>query len=375
MKRSILIVVLLIGLAVAGFYAFSQTQSLEELRADSAETIAELEASSTQSASDAIASQTALADSAYATYTDAAEDLQNAAATSTQSAMLSNVDYERVAATSTQAARDADDFADSAFATGTALANSADATVIALADSASTQSANLDRETGLGTESANIIGTQSADATSASDAQATLVAQNLTLSGTLEASGWIGDGLFGSSAALPEGFERFRVHDFEIAMPLSWDGADIRTQPRSFFALLDSLGLAEASEFLRTQDENFLFFAIDTNLVNDVPRATVSLLRDTPDTPVSLDDYLGGAYVGLEGNAVLVISDIVPVNGAASARSIVEQTFTDSSVRQMQYVFQVDRSFYILTFTSPESEFAAMRPVLEQIAGTLRLRN
>jgi hypothetical protein len=375
MKRTILIIVLLIGLVALGYYAFSQNSRLEELQADSAETVAELEASSTQAANETIANQTAFANSAYATYTEAAQNLMDANATSTQSAVNSDADYVRVAASSTQAAQDADDFEAAAFATGTAFSDTVYAAGTAYADTANTQSASLEQASGLGTESANVISTQSANAIAASNEQATLSAQNLILSGTLEASGWIGDGLFGSSATLPEGFERFNAADFELAMPSNFDGADIRTSPRSFFALLDSLGLTDASEFLRNQDDNFMFFAIDTELVNEAPRTTVSLVRDTPGTAMSLNEYLGGAYTGIQGTAALVISDIVPVNGNAAARSVFDQTFTDSTVRQMQYIFQVGDSFYILTFTSPVNEFPATRPVMEQIAVTLRLKD
>jgi hypothetical protein len=67
MKRTILIIVLLIGIAAVGYYAFSQNRRLEDLQADSADTIAELQASSTQSAGDVLANQTAFANSAYAT--------------------------------------------------------------------------------------------------------------------------------------------------------------------------------------------------------------------------------------------------------------------------------------------------------------------
>lgn len=372
MKRTILIIILLAALGAAGVFAFFQMQTLESLQLDTTEAIAELEASGTQAADNALASSTAQANLAYETATQVAQESRFAAATSTQAIIIIEGDIQRAALTSTASANRAiaryTDIAESSFATGTALADSA--------NSASTQSADtLATEAGRGTESAIVISSQSANATSASNEQATLVAQNLSLSGTLEASGWIGDGLFGSRADLPEGFERFTAADFELAMPESFDGADIRTQPRSFFALLDSLGLDEASTYLRAQGENYLFFAIDTELVNDAPRATVSLVRDTPGTAMSLSDYLGGAYVGIQGDAALIISDLVPVNGDAVGRSIVEQTFAEGSVRQMQYVFQVENSFYALTFTSPVSEFVVMRPVMEQIAMTLRLRN
>jgi hypothetical protein len=397
MGRTILIVILLIGLGAAGGFAFYQTNNLQALQNNSTEVVAALEASSSQAVGFGMASETAFADSAYSTVTEAAQSFSDAAATSTEAASIYQENAENAAATSSQSA---ENFA----ATSSQAAEEARATVTTLANAANTQSAEFDEfvdisaslalesgyaigtlgadvatVSGLGTESANMIETQSANATAAAESasyeQATMQAQNLVLSGTLEASGWSGEGIFGESAALPDRFENYEGEGYEIALPESFEGADLHDSPRSFYARLDRLGFEATSDYLREQNEDFLFFAIDTDLVNDLPRATVSIVRDVPSIEATLADYLGGAYVALEGNAALVISDVLPMNGQAVGRSIVEQSFEGASVRQMQYVFQVENSFYVITFTVPVSEFAAMRPILQQSAGTFRLRD
>jgi hypothetical protein len=402
MGRTILIVILLIGLAALGGFAFYQTNNLQALQNNSTEVVAALEASSTQALGFGIASETAFADSAYSSSTQAAQGFSDAAATSTEAASIYQENVENAASTSTQAAENfaanssqaAENFAanssqaaEEAMATGTELAHSANAAGTAFAESANatkTQAAEnysnvIASQDAFSTESSNDmmrqIATGTAAAESSSHEQATMQAQNLVLAGTIEASGWSGEGILGESAALPESFENYEGEGYEIALPESFEGADLHDSPRSFYARLDRLGFDTTSDYLREQDENFLFFAIDTDLVNAVPRATVSIVRDVPSIEATLADYLGGAYVALEGNAALVISDVLPMNGQAVGRSIVEQNFEGASVRQMQYIFQVETSFYVLTFTSPVSEFAAMRPILEQSAGTFRLRD
>jgi hypothetical protein len=402
MGRTVLIIILVIGFGAAGGFAYFQTRNLQDLQTNSTEVVAALEASGTQAVGFGMASETAFADSAYSTSTQAAQAFGDAAATSTEAAMISAANAENAAATSSQVAENfaatssqaAENFAanssqaaEEARATGTELADYSNATGTALANSVNssgTESAEnfnhlVASQAAFSTESANTINNQIATASSAAETannqQATMQAQNLLLSGTLEASGWTGEGVFGESAVLPDGFESYEGDGYEIALPESFEGADLHDNPRSFYARLDRLGFDVTSDTLREQDENFLFFAIDTELVNAVPRATVSIVRDTPSIETNLEDYLGGAYVALEGNAALVISDVLPMNGQAVGRSIVEQSFEGASVRQMQYVFQVENTFYVLTFTSPVSEFVAMRPVLERSAGTFRLRD
>jgi hypothetical protein len=393
MKSSIPLIILLLGFGAAAIFAFFQSRNLEELQNNSTEVVAALEASSSQAVSFGIATETALAESAYATSTQAAQEFNDAAATSTDAAIRSNDAAENAAATSSQAANDfaasSSQAADEAIATGTELANNAntqaaefDEFMLVSANLALesgnailTLSANVATAEGYGTESANMISTQSANATAASHEQATVQAQNFALVGTLEASGWSGNGIFGESASLPDGFENYEGNGYEIALPESFEGADLSDNPRSFFRTLDSLGFDATSDYLREQDENFLFFAIDTALVDEFPRATVSIVRDIPVIESSLGEYLGGAYLGIEGNAALIITDEIPMNGQAIGRSIVEQTFENGSVRQMQYIFQAEGSFYVITFTVPVSEFVLLRPVIEQSAGSFRLRD
>jgi hypothetical protein len=383
MKRNILILILLIGLGAAGVFAFFQTSNLADLQNNSTEVIAALEGSSTQAVNSGIATGTALADSAHVTTTHAAQDFNDAAATSTRAAIINDENNQSIFATSSQAANDAaattTQAANEANSTGTALVDTVNATGTALAAAGTELAAEFDEfmtiSGNLAIESGNLILTLSADVEAANTAQTTLQAQNTALVGTLEASGWVGEGIFGETAILPHGFERYQGNGYEIALPASFDGADLSGNPRSFFSLLDSLGLASVSEYLRQQDENFLFFGIDTNLVNDLPRATVSIVRDIPGIESTLGDYLGGAYVGIEANAALIITDEIPLNGQVAGRSIVEQTFENGAVRQMQYIFQAEGSFYVITFTVPVGEFAALRPVLEQSAGTFRLRD
>jgi hypothetical protein len=290
----------------------------------------------------------------FATSTQSAQEFSDAAATSTQSALINNANSRRAAATSTNAAN-------SSIATGTSLAESNFATSTQAAENAaiSTQAAN---------EAHNA-------ATEARNVQSTLESQNLAYSSTLEASGWVGEGLFGESIDLPDGFKFFQEDGYEIALPDNFDGADLRDNPRSFFVLLDSLGYADTADYLREQDENFLFFGFERNDSDALPRATISIIRDTPTISSSVGDYLGGAYIGLQGSGAVIVTEILPVNGQAAGRGILDQQFRNGAVRQVQYIFKVDESFYLLTYTVTVAEFPNLRLMIEQSAESFRIRN
>lgn len=375
----IALAILVIGLIGASIFAFVQTQNLNELQTDSTDSVAQLEQSGTESADNASVNATQAADSANAAASQAAQQLDDAAATSTQAAdnaiatgtriaLVNGADQRRLQATHTQSAQELDD----ANATSTQAANYADATAQRLSDNAATEDT-------IGTDTADNLATQYVELTVAaivySQSEATLQAQSASVYSTAQVSGVIGDGVLGESAALPDGFTLFRGTGYEIALPESYDGGDLPTNPRSFYALLDNLGLSETGNYLREQNEDYWFFGIDTNLVNSIPRGTVSIIREEPlIAGMTLVDYLGQSYFDLSGDFALITVDVLFINGQPTGRAVLDQHFDTGSIRQLQYVFLADGTFYVVTFSAPTSEFGSQRPAFETSAATFRLR-
>lgn len=394
MSRNVIIGILVLVAIVAGGFAFVQTQNLSELQDTSTQVASDLRSAGTQSAEEAAATATQSADNAIATGTSFA-DFSFETATEAR-----NIANENADATGTQQS-------DNAFATQTELANQADATEsqlmdeaegtqIALIDSANaTATQQADEANTFATESANEIATQSAYGTDTADnlatqqleltvaaivftdSQATSDASNVLMSGTLEALTLGGAGIEGDSMPLPDNFDLFEGEGYEIALPEDFIGGDFAGgETDDLEDELDDADLNDIFDTLEDQDENFLFFAVDSTLVSGVPRATISLIRENAlRDDVSLEEYIGTALFSLQGDFALIVSDMIPVNGRLTGRIIIDQQLSNATVRQVQYIFPVDGQFYVLTITTPISEYANIRENLETIAFSLRVRD
>ena len=415
MDRNIIIGILVVVAIAAGGFAFFQTQNLTELQDTSTQVASDLRSAGTQSADEAIATATqsaanaietgtqqadnaiatgtSFADSSFETATEAANIASdNAAATGTQQADEAFATQTRLAenavATETELADNAratqTRSANRAEGTRTALIDSADATGTQLADEANTfatESANdMATQSVIGTDTADNLATQQIELTVAAivftDSQATSDAANVTMSGTLEALTLGGEGIHGDSMSLPGGFNLFVGEGYEIALPEDFVGGDfVSGETDDLEDELDDADLNDIFDALEDQDENFLFFAVDSTLVSGVPRATISLIHeDALRDDVTLQEYIGTAVFSLQGDFALIVSDLVPINGQLTGRIIIDQQLSDATVRQVQYIFAADGQFYVLTITTPASEYANIRESLETIAFSLRVQ-
>ncbi|MEL6308788.1 MAG: hypothetical protein AAFV98_16200 [Chloroflexota bacterium] len=377
-RNNIIFGLLVVAVLGVGVFAFFQTQNLTTLQTEATSVANDLRDAGTQAVDNAIATSTAFAESAYATSTQGAD---NAIATSTDFAdTLYNAGTQAVDeanSTATQVVSEANgtatQAADSANRTATQVADTANDTATEVANAAATESA-------LGTQTANDLATEQLELTVAaqvySDVEATLSAQNVAILRTVAANGYIGDGLFSDGIVLPDGFTAFEGTGYTLAIPEGFIVGDFAADTPDIEALesaFDELGLNENFSMLQATD-GVLFVAVDTVLLGITPRSTISLVREpVPSAETSVNDYINSAYFGLEGNFALLTADVLPINGVATGRVLIDQTTTSNSVRQLQYIFREGEHFYVLTFTAPISEYANVRVMLENVALSLRL--
>jgi len=348
------------------------TESAQE----SADTQSTLEAQGTEIAEEAADEATQAAgelESAQGTATSAAE---SAADSSTQAAE----ELENAQATATESAQEAADVQSTIEAQGTEVAASAalEATQAAgdFADVAATATAGAERAEGIATQAANDLAvieefsaTQGAELDAASASSDSLQA---TIDANVDLSG---EGVFGESADLPEGYIRVRGEGFELGLPERFDGAELQGNTFSFLTLLNSLGLNETSAYLQAQGEQLIFFGIDTDLVDGVPAATVSVIREEPLTSeLPLQEYIEIAYDPLPVGYSLVARDLVSVNGRPAGRVILNGQLIRGDVFVIQYVFAVEGDFWIVTFSGPASNFETLGPVIDESILTFRVR-
>lgn len=373
-REMILIGLLVLALLGAGGFAVFQTQNLTTLQTEATTVAGDLRGAGTQAVDNALATSTAFADSAYATSTQGAYD---AIATSTDfadtlySAGTQAVDEANSTATqsanvlATQQAR--------AQATATQSAENANDTATEVANAAATEAAR-------GTQTANDLATEQLELTVAAqvyaDVEATLIAQNVAVLRMVATSGFIGDGLFSDALTLPDGFVAFQGTGYTLAIPEDFVVGDFTADAPDVGALedyFDDLGLGNNFSTLQAT-EGVMFVAVDTVLLGTTPRSTISLVRETaPSLEITVRDFINSAYFGLDGDFALLTADVLPINGVPTGRVLIDQTTTTDSVRQLQYIFREDDTFYVLTFSTPIREYPNVRVLLENVALSLRL--
>lgn len=387
MNQNIVIGILIIIVVGVGGFAFMQTQNLSNLESTSTQAISNSQDAGTQFADDANASATQSANNQLDFAGTVTENAGNTIATGTQfaenadaTASQSAESMQEIEASATQFADDAQliaqlatQSAGNAIATSTGFAESVNATASQSAYLVATQSA-------LSTDTADNLATQEIELTTSalifSDTQASASAQILEMENTLALFGISGDGLGGVSAEIPVNFVLFEGEGYEILLSDDFTAGDfVSGKVNDLESTLHNADLDTIFAGLEKQDDNFLFFAIDTELVSDFPRVTTSLIRENALTDeASLEDYIAGALFSLQGDFSLITSDIVAVNGQATGRIIIDQQFDDVTVRQLQYIFSHENQFYVLTFTTPISDYTNLRESLEISADSLRIR-
>lgn len=417
MNRLIIVIAgLSLALILAIIFAFLQTQSLAEIQDTSTQVVADLNSvgtqqaeesanTATQAAIEAIGSSTAQANIANSTATQAADNAvvtitqlsNNTIATSTAQANIANstathivrvnnANQQRNQATATQQAANvrATDTEQANITNNTATQQAAnvhatDTEQANIANSTATQAANrISTQAAISTNTAQQVATAYIEATVSvlvySEVQTAIEAENSELLMTIDATGYTGEGIFGGTAELPNNFTLFRTEGYEIALPETFIVGDFANgMTDDLEDTMGDLDLSASYEILETVD-GLVFFSVDTEVVNRTPRATVSLIREANVVEgTTLEDYFASSYFGIQGNFALISADILPINGQLTARSIIDQELSDGAVRQLQYIFTTDDGFYVLTYTSPITEYANIRSDLEISATTLRI--
>ncbi len=350
------------------------------LQAEAEAAQATLQAEGTQAAEEAAqelesaqGTATSAAESAAADATESGERLDDAQATATQSAQEAADAQATLEAQSTTAAENAE-------GTSTAAAEAADATstqaALAFADVAATATSGAARAEARATQAANdLAAIEAFSATQGAELDAANASSD-SLQATIDANVDIsGEGVIGESATLPETYIRFRGENFELGLPERFDGAELSGNTFSFFALLSSLDLNETTSYLREQGEQLIFFGIDTELVDGLPGATVSVIREAPlATDLALQEYLALAYDPLPEGYSLVARDVVSVNGRPAGRVILNGQLIAGDVFVIQYIFPVAGDFWLVTYSGPAGNFETLRPVIEESIQTFRVR-
>ncbi len=423
MNRRLVVELLIgLGLIVAAGFAFIQTQTLTNTEA----TLEAARASGTQvgqAATEQADQGTAAAESAAATATQAAGNLEDSQQSATDSAQEAAQQLENEQATSTAAADESADTQAALEAEGTSSAEQAAGTATAAAESmnsAATQIAVADEsqetlearstssaEQAAGTataaaESANIASTQAAQELADIEATATraaetsaenisavevisaeqsteiavLNASNTDLQATIDANVAIsGQGVREESATLADGYTRFRGEGYEIGLPASYEGIEMGGSTLSFFNLLEALELNSTAAFLQAQGDNLQFFAIDTELIGNVPGGTVSIIVEEPLTAeLPLEDYLALAYNPLPEGYTIVVRDVVSVNGRPAGRVILNGQLIGGNVFVIQYVFEADGRYWLVTYSGPAESFDTLGGVIEESILTFRVQ-
>ncbi len=399
MNQNVVIgILILIAIGAVGF-AFVQTQNLGDLEMNATESIASIQETgtqfaddtsieatqsasnladiadaATQNAEDSMVSATNQAEINFETSTASANEIQSISDIATQSAenaIATGTNQAEVnAEMATQAANDLAEIAE----TATQGADKAIATVNQSLNLAETQSV-------ISTDTANMLATRQIEQTLSAiifaEAQATADSQINEMVNTIETAGLDGEGLQSASVEIPAGFNLFEGEGYEILLADAFAAGDFVSDKVN--DLENALNLADLEDTfarLEKQDDNFLFFAIDTTLVRGVSRATISLIREEAlSGETTISEYVASALFSLQGDFALITSDIIPVNGQLAGRIIIDQQLTDASVRQVQYIFMLDNQFYVLTITTPVIEYANLRESLETIASSLRIRD
>lgn len=423
MNRRLVVELLIgLGLIVAAGFAFMQTQNLTNTEATlEAALVSGTEVG--QAATEQADQGTVAAEEAAATATQAAANLDDSQQAATESAQeaareledeqgTSTAAAEEAAAAATQAADELEDQQATSTAAAQELADE-QGTATTSAEEAAAAQATLEAQgttsaeqsaatATTAAETANIASTQAAQelanagATATSEAEnglafsstasainseqsteiAAITANNVNLQATIDANVAIsGQGVREESAAMPDGFTRFRGDGYELGLPASYEGIELGGSTLSFFNLLEALDLNSTAEFLQAQGDNLRFFAIDTELSGDVPGGTVSIIVEEPLTAgLPLEEYLALAYTPLPEGYSLVARDVVSVNGRPAGRVILNGQLIGGNVFAIQYVFAVGGNYWLVTYSGPAGSFNTLGAIIEASIITFRVQ-
>jgi hypothetical protein len=172
------------------------------------------------------------------------------------------------------------------------------------------------------------------------------------------------------------GWKKFEGGDIELWLPESFEGGDLSQDLDLILEILDQFGpeFDQVTQMISQNPEIFVIYAFDINPSEMGPITSVNVVLEQTLSAITVDDYIEAALNLYPSMMEVVKTETLTLNGYDAGIVELSYAIEGIQIHQIQYVFKQGGSFWVVTYSTSEEEYAQRLPEFEQSISTFKIK-